>query len=62
MIGFVFFCFLCFTFTLFSVSSDKVFSYVSCLCLLDLGKAVSDFQSLDVNDFRGWYDFSFPLF
>ena len=24
-------------------------------------KAASDFQSLDVIDFRGWYDFSFPL-
>ena len=24
-------------------------------------KAVFDFQSLDVIDFRGWYDFSFPL-
>ena len=24
-------------------------------------KAVSDFQSLYVIDFRGWYDFSFPL-
>ena len=24
-------------------------------------KAVFDFQSLDKIDFRGWYDFSFPL-
>ena len=24
-------------------------------------KAVYDFQSLDVIDFKGWYDFSFPL-
>ena len=56
-----FFCLLCFTFAFFSVSYDQVFSYVSCLCLLDSAKAIFDFQSLDIIDFRGWYDFSFPL-